>query len=131
VAAGWINQHDMMLWDHGLPRADDTVSAEQRVEADINIEFQSTSKLAFGVSVDLSLTKLHQKFIKPLGKRLGKLILRPDRFPNLLMDGAEAASSAALPLYSMGGARQDRAPRDYSRVQRINVRAERWSPDRR
>jgi Peptidase family M28 len=39
-------QHDMMLWDHGLPRADGTVAAEQRAEADINIEFQSTSKLA-------------------------------------------------------------------------------------
>ena len=39
-------QHDMMLWDHGLPRADGTVAAEQRAEADVNIEFQSTSKLA-------------------------------------------------------------------------------------
>jgi hypothetical protein len=37
-------QHDMMLWDHGLPRADGTVSAEQRVEADVNIDFQSTSR---------------------------------------------------------------------------------------
>ena len=39
-------QHDMMLWDHGMPRPDGTVSAEQRPEADINIEFQSTAKLA-------------------------------------------------------------------------------------
>jgi hypothetical protein len=39
-------QHDMMLWDHGMPRADGTVSPEQRAEADINIEFQSTAKLA-------------------------------------------------------------------------------------
>jgi hypothetical protein len=39
-------QHDMMLWDHGMPHADGTVSAEQRPEADINIEFQSTSKFA-------------------------------------------------------------------------------------
>jgi Peptidase family M28 len=44
----WLGmiQHDMMLWDHGLPRADGTVSAEQRVEADVNIEFQATSKFA-------------------------------------------------------------------------------------
>jgi len=44
----WIAmiQHDMMLWDHGMPHADGTVSAEQRPEADINIEFQSTSKFA-------------------------------------------------------------------------------------
>jgi len=44
----WLGmiQHDMMLWDHGLPRVDGTVSTEQRVEADVNIEFQATSKFA-------------------------------------------------------------------------------------
>jgi hypothetical protein len=44
----WLGmiQHDMLLWDHGMPRADGSVSAEQRPEADINIEFQSTAKLA-------------------------------------------------------------------------------------
>src|SRR5207253_6542051 len=39
-------QHDMMLFDHGMPRADGTVSKEQRPEADVNIEFQSSAKLA-------------------------------------------------------------------------------------
>jgi len=44
----WLGmiQHDMMLWDHGMPHADGTVSSEQRPEADINIEFQSTAKFA-------------------------------------------------------------------------------------
>jgi Peptidase family M28 len=44
----WLGmvQHDMMLWDHGMPRADGTVSPEQRPEADVNIEFQSTAKFA-------------------------------------------------------------------------------------
>ena len=44
----WLGmiQHDMMLWDHGMPRADGTVNPEQRPEADINIEFQSRSKFA-------------------------------------------------------------------------------------
>jgi len=44
----WLGmvQHDMVLWDHGMPRADGTVSPEQRPEADLNIEFQSTAKLA-------------------------------------------------------------------------------------
>jgi hypothetical protein len=41
-------QHDMMMFDHGMPRADGTVSPEQRPEADVNIEFQSTSKMAAG-----------------------------------------------------------------------------------
>jgi hypothetical protein len=39
-------QHDMMLWDHGMPRADGTYNPEQRPEADVNIEFQSTAKKA-------------------------------------------------------------------------------------
>ena len=44
----WLGmiQHDMMLWDHGSPRADGTVSRNQRPEADVNIEFQSASDLA-------------------------------------------------------------------------------------
>ncbi len=46
----WLGmiQHDMMMFDHGMPRADGTVSPEQRPEADVNIEFQSNSKMAEG-----------------------------------------------------------------------------------
>src|SRR5262245_2857287 len=39
-------QHDMMLWDHGMPRPDGTWNPEQRPEEAINIEFQSTAKFA-------------------------------------------------------------------------------------
>ncbi len=44
----WLGmiQHDMMLWDHGMPLADGTVPTEQRPEADVNIEFQIDSKMA-------------------------------------------------------------------------------------
>ena len=44
----WLGmiQHDMMLFDHGMPRADGTMNPEQRPEADVNIEFQSSSKMA-------------------------------------------------------------------------------------
>ena len=44
----WLGmiQHDMMLFDHGAPRADGTVSRDQRPEADVNIEYQSTAELA-------------------------------------------------------------------------------------
>lgn len=44
----WLGmiQHDMMLWDHGMPRPDGTLSPEQRPEADVNVEFQSNSKMA-------------------------------------------------------------------------------------
>ena len=46
----WLGmiQHDMMLFDHGMPRADGTVAKAQRPEADVNIEFQSTAKFAAG-----------------------------------------------------------------------------------
>ncbi len=44
----WLGmiQHDMMLFDHGAPRADGTMNPEQRPEADVNIEFQSSAKFA-------------------------------------------------------------------------------------
>ena len=44
----WLGmiQHDMMLFDHGAPRPDGSMSPEQRPEADINIEFQGKAKFA-------------------------------------------------------------------------------------
>ncbi len=44
----WLGmiQHDMMMFDHGMPMKDGTVSEHQRPEADVNIEFQSRSKFA-------------------------------------------------------------------------------------
>ena len=44
----WLGmiQHDMMLFDHGMPRTDGTLSPEQRPEADVNIEFQGSAKFA-------------------------------------------------------------------------------------
>lgn len=44
----WLGmiQHDMMLFDHGMPHKDGTMGKDQRPEADINIEYQITSKYA-------------------------------------------------------------------------------------
>jgi hypothetical protein len=44
----WLGmiQHDMLLFDHGAPRADGTLSPEQRPEADVNIEYQANSQQA-------------------------------------------------------------------------------------
>jgi hypothetical protein len=44
----WLGmiQHDMMLFDHGMPNPDGTIPRNQRPEADVNIEFQSNSKMA-------------------------------------------------------------------------------------
>jgi Peptidase family M28 len=44
----WLGmiQHDMMLFDHGMPLPDGTMRKEQRLEADVNVEFQVNSKMA-------------------------------------------------------------------------------------
>jgi hypothetical protein len=43
----WLGmiQHDMMMFDHGMPLPDGTLPKEQRPEADVNIEFQVASKV--------------------------------------------------------------------------------------
>jgi hypothetical protein len=53
----WLGmiQHDMMMFDHGMPHKDGTMSKEQRPEADINIEYQVTSKFA-----DAAMALAHQ-----------------------------------------------------------------------
>jgi hypothetical protein len=44
----WLGmiQHDMMMFDHGMPGPDGKLPPEQRREADVNIEFQENSKMA-------------------------------------------------------------------------------------
>ena len=44
----WLGmiQHDMMMFDHGMPLPDGSIPKEQRPEADVNIEFQSSAKMA-------------------------------------------------------------------------------------
>ncbi len=44
----WLGmiQHDMMMFDHGMPGPDGKVSKEQRPEADVNIEFAQTAAKA-------------------------------------------------------------------------------------
>jgi len=44
----WLGmiQHDMLLFDHGMPHQDGSMSKDQRPEADVNIEYQVTSKFA-------------------------------------------------------------------------------------
>jgi hypothetical protein len=46
----WLGmiQHDMMMFDHGMPLPDGSIPKTQRPEADVNIEFQSQAKAADG-----------------------------------------------------------------------------------
>ena len=80
----WLGmiQHDMMMWDHGMPRADGTLNPEQRPEADFNIEWQSNSKLA-EESMKLALTvKLAaDKYTKNYPGTLGPHMTNTDSTP--------------------------------------------------
>ncbi len=44
----WLGmiQHDMMMWDHGMPGPDGKLNPEQRREADVNVEFAGASRYA-------------------------------------------------------------------------------------
>lgn len=80
----WLGmiQHDMMLFDHGMPREDGTVSKEQRPEADINIEFQVNSKFA-GQSQALAWTleQADEKFATDFPARVSSHMTNTDSSP--------------------------------------------------
>jgi len=80
----WLGliQHDMMLFDHGMPRPDGTVSKEQRPEADVNIEFQSNSKMA-AESQKLAwvLEAANQKYASDYPARVGRHMTNTDSGP--------------------------------------------------
>src|SRR5687767_2086912 len=89
----WLGmiQHDMMMFDHGMPRADGTLSPEQRPEADVNIEFQSNSKMASG-SQQLAwiLANANEKFATDYPATVGQHMTNTDSTP--FMDIVPAVS---------------------------------------
>jgi Peptidase family M28 len=80
----WLGmiQHDMMLWDHGLPRADGTVGTEQRTEADVNIDFQSNAKLA-GEAMKLAFAfrEANEKYATDYPATVGPHMTNTDSMP--------------------------------------------------
>ncbi len=80
----WLGmiQHDMMMWDHGMPRADHTVSSEQRPEADVNIEFQDTSKMATeSQKLAWFFQKANEKFATDYPATVGRHMTNTDSDP--------------------------------------------------
>jgi hypothetical protein len=75
-------QHDIMLFDHGMPRADGTISPEQRPEADVNIEFQVTSKTA-AESMKLAwiFQVANEKYATDYPATVGSHMTNPDSGP--------------------------------------------------
>ncbi len=80
----WLGmvQHDMMLFDHGMPRPDHTMSNEQRPEADVNIEFQTNSKMA-DASQELAwqFATANEKFATDYPATVGQHMTNTDSTP--------------------------------------------------
>jgi Peptidase family M28 len=80
----WLGmiQHDMMMFDHGAPRADGTMSPEQRPEADVNVEFQVTSKQAEGAQkLAWFFQTANEKYATDYPARVGQHMTNTDSGP--------------------------------------------------
>jgi hypothetical protein len=80
----WLGmiQHDMMMFDHGMPRPDGTLSPEQRPEADVNIEFQATSKFADGAQkLAWAFQSANDKYAKDYPAKVGQHMTNTDSGP--------------------------------------------------
>ena len=89
----WLGmvQHDMVLFDHGMPRADGTLSPEQRPEADVNIEYQSTSKFAEqAMKLAFFFRDANEKYATDYPAAVGHHMTNTDSTP--FMDFAPAVS---------------------------------------
>jgi hypothetical protein len=80
----WLGmiQHDMMMFDHGMPRADGTMSPTQRAEADVNIEFQSRAKMAAGAqALAWAFQAANEKFATDYPATVGQHMTNTDSSP--------------------------------------------------
>ena len=80
----WLGmiQHDMMLFDHGMPRADSTLAAEQRPEADVNIEFQASAKFAAEAEqLAWSFERANEKYATDYPASVGSHMTNTDSAP--------------------------------------------------
>jgi len=80
----WLGmiQHDMMMFDHGAPRPDGTLNPEQRPEADVNIEFQSSSKFADGAQkLAWFFQTANEKYAKDYPAKVGQHMTNTDSGP--------------------------------------------------
>jgi hypothetical protein len=89
----WLGmiQHDMMMFDHGMPRADGSIPPEQRPEADVNIEFQATAKMHAGAqALAWFLHAANEKYATDYPAQVGPHMTNTDSTP--FMDAVAAIS---------------------------------------
>jgi hypothetical protein len=80
----WLGmiQHDMMMFDHGMPRPDGTMSPEQRPEADVNIEFAMTSRFSEGAQkLAWALATANDKYATDYPAQVGQHMTNTDSGP--------------------------------------------------
>jgi hypothetical protein len=80
----WLGmiQHDMMMFDHGMPRPDSSIAPEQRPEADVNIEFQTNSKMAAqSATLAWFLHAANEKFATDYPAQVGPHMTNTDSGP--------------------------------------------------
>jgi hypothetical protein len=89
----WLGmiQHDMMMFDHGMPHEDGSLNQEQRPEADVNIEFQVTSKFAAEAQkLAWALATANEKYATDYPASVGQHMTNTDSGP--FMDAVAAIS---------------------------------------
>ncbi|MGE5731722.1 MAG: M20/M25/M40 family metallo-hydrolase [Gemmatimonas sp.] len=80
----WLGmiQHDMMMFDHGMPHEDGTLNKEQRPEADVNIEFQVASKFATDAQkLAWALATANEKYATDYPASVGQHMTNTDSGP--------------------------------------------------
>jgi hypothetical protein len=80
----WLGmiQHDMMLFDHGMPAAGGKPSPDQRPEADVNIEFQATSMMSEGAQrLAWALKAANEKYAADYPATVGPHMTNTDSDP--------------------------------------------------
>jgi hypothetical protein len=80
----WLGmiQHDMMLFDHGMPRADGTVPPEQRPEADVNIEYQvASARAAESQALAWAFQRANEKYATDYPAAVGSHMTNTDSAP--------------------------------------------------
>jgi hypothetical protein len=89
----WLGmiQHDMVLFDHGMPQANGKIPPEQRPEADVNIEFQLTAKQTAGAqALAWFLHAANEKYAADYPAQVGPHMTNTDSSP--FMDLVAAVS---------------------------------------
>jgi hypothetical protein len=80
----WLGmvQHDMMMFDHGMPNPDGTLRKEQRREADVNIEFQENSgRAADSLKFALVFKNANERYATDYPATLGSHMQSTDSVP--------------------------------------------------